>query len=145
MATEPEQVEYLYAIATGVADDSRFDTGPHVVRFRITRKTSRRIYYVRAERGHQRPDGTWCPVTEIGYIDRQAIERDGEIRRRSAGWWEVDGTLYLRPPELPDQTPRPDLGELKAAMAAAHPDRGGTDAEFIAARARYENARDGAR
>ena len=26
-------------------------------------------------------------------------------------------------------------------MAAAHPDRGGTDAEFIAARNRYENAR----
>ncbi|MFJ5090000.1 hypothetical protein [Streptomyces sp. NPDC088674] len=34
-----------------------------------------------------------------------------------------------------------EVRRLRAAMAAAHPDRGGTDAEFIAARSRYENAR----
>ncbi|WP_435246382.1 zinc finger domain-containing protein [Streptomyces sp. NRRL F-5630] len=38
---------------------------------------------------------------------------------------------------------RPDaeLRRLRAAMADAHPDRGGTDEQFIAARTAYENAR----
>ena len=35
----------------------------------------------------------------------------------------------------------PDLHRLKAQMAAAHPDRGGSNAAFIAARARYVAAR----
>jgi hypothetical protein len=34
-----------------------------------------------------------------------------------------------------------NIAELKSAMAAAHPDRGGTNADFIAARARYVAAR----
>jgi hypothetical protein len=38
--------------------------------------------------------------------------------------------------------PQPSLlSELKAAMAAAHPDRGGSSEAFIAARARYVAAR----
>ncbi|MFJ4418238.1 hypothetical protein [Streptomyces sp. NPDC088925] len=39
---------------------------------------------------------------------------------------------------------RPDaeLRRLRAAMADAHPDRGGTDEQFIAARTRYENAKE---
>ena len=36
----------------------------------------------------------------------------------------------------------PDLGALKAAMASAHPDRGGSSAAFIEARARYVAVRD---
>lgn len=43
-------------------------------------------------------------------------------------------TLLRRP------TP-PSLPELRAAMADAHPDRGGSDEAFIAARQRYERAR----
>jgi hypothetical protein len=38
-------------------------------------------------------------------------------------------------------TPPPDLPALKAEMAAAHPDRGGSNAAFIEARARYVAAR----
>jgi hypothetical protein len=34
-----------------------------------------------------------------------------------------------------------DLAQLKAEMAASHPDRGGTSAAFIAARQRYVAAR----
>ncbi|MBH0245845.1 hypothetical protein I3W98_28000, partial [Streptomyces cavourensis] len=49
--------------------------------------------------------------------------------------------LHLNPPEIPSQPKPPSLAELKAAMAAAHPDRGGTDEAFIAARVRYERAR----
>ncbi|WP_330173045.1 hypothetical protein OG875_05200 [Streptomyces sp. NBC_01498] len=128
MNKAPETIEFLYGVDSSVNDDSRFYEPPRVVQFRITRKTARRIYYLRRAGWPER------------YVDRQTIERDGEIRRRSAGWWEPDGTLYLTSPELPDYTSRPDIGELKAAMAAAHPDRGGTDAAFIAARTRFERA-----
>jgi hypothetical protein len=34
------------------------------------------------------------------------------------------------------------LPELKQAMADAHPDRGGTDEAFIAARQRYQKAKE---
>jgi hypothetical protein len=37
----------------------------------------------------------------------------------------------------PKAQPLPDIAALKAEMAAAHPDRGGTDAAFIEARKRY--------
>ena len=37
----------------------------------------------------------------------------------------------------PEEPAPPDLRELKAAMAAAHPDKGGSSAAFIAARAAY--------
>ena len=36
---------------------------------------------------------------------------------------------------------KPGLGQLKATMLAAHPDKGGSDGEFIAARRTYERAR----
>lgn len=124
-------VEFLYGIEAG--HEELNDWVPaRVVSFRITKKTPRRIYYTRETLGTRRL---------VGFVDRQAIERDGQVRRRSSGWWEPDSTVYLEPPELPSAAPRPDLGELRAAMAAAHPDRGGTDAEFIAARERYERAR----
>lgn len=131
MSAEPEQVEFLYGVDSSVADDSRFYKPPHVVKFRITKKTPKRIYYARRDGGQSAP---------TGFVDRQRIEADGEIYSRTRGWWAPDFHLYLAPPEL-EQVAKPDLGELKAAMAAAHPDRGGTDAEFIAARNRYERAR----
>jgi len=34
----------------------------------------------------------------------------------------------------------PDLKRLKREMADAHPDRGGTDEQFVAARQRYKQA-----
>ena len=37
--------------------------------------------------------------------------------------------------------PKPDIPALKAAMVAAHPDKGGSAAAFIKARAKYVAAR----
>ncbi|WP_406004399.1 hypothetical protein [Streptomyces sp. NBC_00987] len=133
MTAAPERVEFLYGIDASVSDDSRYYQPPRVVRFRITKKTPKRIYYVRRERtpGEQ----------EIGYVNRQQLEADGEIYNHGAGgWWAPDFHLHLNPPVL-EQARKPDLGELKAAMAAVHPDRGGTNEQFIAARTRYQRAR----
>ncbi|WP_399554190.1 hypothetical protein OG582_40395 (plasmid) [Streptomyces anulatus] len=114
--------EYLYELW-----DANWDDGPlgnyKVLRYEITKKTPKRIYFVMNGRS--------------GFVDRPRIEADGEIlhgytRRR----------LHLNPPEIPSQRKSPSLPELKQAMADAHPDRGGTDEAFIAARARYERARD---
>lgn len=130
--TEAGAVEYLYGVATGRYDADDEWQPASVVSFRITRKTPKRIYYVRSER---------IPGdVVIGYVDRLRLEADGEVCNRSAGWWSPDYRLYLTPPVL-EQPAVPDLGGLKAAMAAAHPDRGGTDEAFIAARGRYERAR----
>ncbi|MDX3232926.1 hypothetical protein [Streptomyces sp. ME19-01-6] len=124
MSAAPEKVECLYAIDAG--DVLR------VIRFPVVKKTAKRIYY----------DVTgWVSRASIRFVDRQTIERDGEIRRRSGGWWEKDGHLYLNEPALPDYDQKPNLAELKAAMATAHPDRGGSNEAFIVARERYEKAR----
>jgi hypothetical protein len=129
MTAAPAPVEFLYGIDLGVSDDSRFYEPPRIVRFRITKKTPKRIYYLRRD---------WSDRQR--FVDRLALERDGQVTRKSGGWWESDLTLYLAPPAL-EQARKPDLTDLKAAMADAHPDRGGTDEAFIAARARYERAR----
>jgi hypothetical protein len=129
-------VEYLYAIQAEhhEGDDSRFYVPKTVITFRVTRKTPKRIYYIRSEgRG------------DVGYIDRHEIEAAGEIWRKSAGWWEADARLYLQPPVLEVYAPAPDLGQLKAAMRAAHPDMGGSEAAFLEAHERYERARVNAR
>lgn len=119
-----EHAEYLYELW-----DANWDDGPcgnyQILRHQITRKTARRIYFTYSTGGH-RP----------GYVDRQKIEADGEIYH---GY--TLRRLHLAPPEIPHQPKPPSLPELRKAMAAAHPDRGGTDAEFIAARQRYERAR----
>lgn len=128
----PEPVEFLYGIDSSVADDSRFYEPPHVVRFRITKKTPKRIYYVVSE--------DWEARTRTGFVDRQRIEADGEIYQRNRHWSARDFHLHLSPPEL-QQHAKPNLAALRADMAAAHPDRGGSDEAFIAARTRYETAR----
>lgn len=128
---ETVPVEFLYGIEAGHWEGNDDVWVPHrVVSFRITKKTPKRIYYVARDWGQP----------EIRFVDRQRLEADGEIWRRSAQWWEPDIRLYLNPPVI-EQAVKPDLAELKAAMAAAHPDRGGSDTEFIAARQRYERAR----
>lgn len=126
MTTTPATTESLYGIDSTVHDDSRFYEPPHVVKFPVVRKTPKRVYY--EINGRTR------------FVNRQVLEADGKVFRRSGGWWESDLTVYLTEPAI-QQPQRPNLGELKAAMAAAHPDRGGTDTEFIAARQRYEQAR----
>lgn len=131
--TTPAPVEFLYGIEAGRYDGNDSWQPQHVVAFRITKKTSRRIYYdANLLGGHP---------ARIRYIDRQTIEARGEITRKAGHWFEPDLQLYTQPPQIFPPQWRLDLPRLKAEMAAAHPDRGGTDAEFIAARQRYEQAR----
>lgn len=130
-------VEYLYGTRVEWPDD-----GPEIreaVPFRVIRKTAKRVYYVRQHHHGGRKT--------IGFVDRKALERDGEVTRRSGHWWERDfrlfGTLDAAEAHLGigQYAPKaPDLARLKQEMAAAHPDRGGTAEEFIAARGRYERA-----
>jgi hypothetical protein len=126
-------VEYLYAVAAGHFDGNDDWVDAAVTSFRITRRTAKRVYYVRRERGGE---------VEIGYVDRRRLEEAGEVVNRGAGgWWAPDHHLYAAPPVLEPARPEPpDVRELKAAMHSAHPDRGGTDEAFIAARERYERA-----
>ncbi|MFE9812446.1 hypothetical protein [Streptomyces sp. NPDC005548] len=132
------KVEYLYAIEAEhyQGDDNRLYVPKRVITFRIVRKTPKRIYYLRHERRGR---------SDVGYIDRLQIEADGELFRKSAGWWEVDARLYLEAPELEEYAPAPDLDALKAAMRTAHPDVGGSHEAFLEAHERYERARVNAR
>lgn len=120
----PAEREFLYELW-----DANWDDGPlgnyQILAHPITKKTARRIYFTYSTGGH-------C----TGYVDRQRIEADGAIYH---GY--TLRRLHLTPPEIPHQPNPPSLPELRKAMADAHPDRGGSDAEFIAARARYERAR----
>jgi hypothetical protein len=133
-------VEYLYGTLHYWPDDGLGTEVREVVPFRITRKTSRRVYYVRHEYG---PGDV-----ETGYVDRVVLERDGRVWRRSAGWWADDSELYATREAaeaslgLAGEATRgvPDLRQLRREMADAHPDRGGTNEEFMAARERYQRA-----
>lgn len=137
MTTEVSAVEYLYGTRVEWPDD-----GPEIreaVPFRVTRKTAKRVYYVRQQyRGGRET---------IGFVDREALERDGEVIRRSGHWWEDDFRLFAELDAAEEHigigrhAPKaPDLAQLKQEMAAAHPDRGGTAEEFMAARGKYERA-----
>jgi hypothetical protein len=143
-------VEYLYARDRYGCDDSGDYYGPcpcralprqeawqyHLVPFRITKKTAKRIYYVRRESRH-------ADELEVGFVDRQKLEVDGEVSNRGVHWSQVDSHLYAAtdPPEG-WQRWRPaestvELSRLRVEMADAHPDRGGSAAAFMEARRRY--------
>jgi hypothetical protein len=129
--TAPEKVEFLYGIHPGRHDANGDWRTPQIIAFRVTKKTPRRVYY----------DASQCGSRYgVRFVDRHRLETDGEVTRRGGQWYEPDLTVHLQPPQL---WPPVELGlaALKAEMAAAHPDRGGSDAEFIAARQRYEKAR----
>lgn len=131
MTSTPEKVEFLYGIQGGQFDGDDVWQPEKVVAFRVTKKTPRRVYYdAELLAGHH---------AHIRFVDRHRLEADGKVTRKSGGWWEPDLTVYLQPPAVwpPIEL---DLAALKAEMAAAHPDRGGTDEAFIAARRRYERA-----
>lgn len=129
--TAPEKVEFLYGVQAGQYDGNDDWRAAKVVAFRVTKKTPRRIYYdANLLNGRH---------AQVRYVDRQALEARGEVTRRSGAWWESDLTVYAQPPQTWPPVERA-LAALKAEMHAAHPDRGGSDAEFIAARQRYEQA-----
>lgn len=135
--TDPSSVEHLYGIMRGWSEE---DIPARVVAFRVTKKTAKRVYYIRRP-GWPGED----PV--IGSVDRQALEADGHVDNRGVHWAESDSTLYAAPPELTHKPPpapdvRAELSRLKAEMADSHPDRGGTSAGFSAARRRYKQALD---
>jgi hypothetical protein len=142
--SDARRVEYLYGHT-----NSSFSP----VRFRVTKKTAKRIYYIRHaeyldEHGEPRRDVRGNDYGS-GYVDRQKLEADGSVKNRGVHWSAPDYHLYpsfealmgdrCREPE------KPDLAQLKAAMTAAHPDKGGTSAAFIAARKAYVEARRRAR
>jgi hypothetical protein len=71
--------------------------------------------------------------------------RDGYIWARAEwpkGSNRYSGTHYSFPVDQIEAAPRKGLSlkTLKAKMVAAHPDKGGSAAKFIAARAAYEAA-----
>ncbi len=116
----------------------------HGYKFRITKKTKKRVFYCREPLPIEESEYTdirfLAHTDEIGVVDRQKLEQEGEVYNM-AHCWNDDFHLYRVPPSLREEEPFPDLRELKAAMAAAHPDRGGSSEAFIKARARYEAAR----
>lgn len=120
--TAPVPAEFLYELW-----DANWDDGPlgnyKILRHPIRKKTPTRIYFTYLN-------------GRTGFVDRQRIETDGEIYHGS-----TLSRLHLTPPEIPSRPTPPSLPELRAAMADAHPDRGGSDKAFIAARQRYERAR----
>jgi hypothetical protein len=138
-ATDAGPVEYLYGTCYYVPDDARMPEERRVIQFRITRRTAKRIYYIRRERGH---DGA-----DIGFVSREALERDGRASNGAVHWSASDSDLYATR-ELAEAAlfgdrrakSSPDLRQLRREMADARPDRGGTNEAFIAARERYERA-----
>ena len=62
---------------------------------------------------------------------RYFTSREAYAAAYAAKWGRRDGGI-VKPP---------DLGSLKQAMAAAHPDRGGSNAAFIEARKAYTDAK----
>jgi hypothetical protein len=143
-ATTTGDTVNLFAIEFGYYDHgARHWVHSKIVRLPVVKTTPRRIYFLRSSE----PD-----EFETGYLDRQTFE--------SRGWVYSSryNKIYATPPKVPNdkpfipRPPRPEdqhatvtveeLKQLKAAMRAAHPDLGGTDAEFIRARERYVLARD---
>jgi hypothetical protein len=125
------------------------------VRFRITKRTSKRVFYIRNEEcldQHGEPLGLGNILRlndeRFGYVDCLKLEADGEVYNHGVHWCEPDFHLHISLGHLlsgfaryRDQDDKPiDLRQLKAEMAAAHPDRGGSNAAFIAARERYLGA-----
>jgi hypothetical protein len=129
-STDSKRIEYLY--------------GTGLCRFQIIKKTRRRIFYLKQGEyinQHGEPTGdleypSWeRDYDSVGFIDRQKLEATGKVQYLYASLQD-----YLDEWRRGDISPPPDLRQLKAEMAAAHPDRGGSNTAFIAARERYLGA-----
>jgi hypothetical protein len=151
-ATDSRVVEYLYSVDRH--DEGWGSWGSSIKRYRIVKRTKARVFYARSfERIdiHGEPDPRYPPSRrfgsdEIGFVDRQKLEADGEVTNKGRHWSSDDYKLYASLDDMlarhrgPDDNP-PDLAALKEAMAAAHPDRGGSNEAFIKARRIYVDAR----
>jgi hypothetical protein len=87
----------------------------------------------------------WTSETPRQRLQVLAV-RDGHAWCRAEwpkGAGQFGGTHYTFPIAAVEAAPRrgANLKALKAAMVAAHPDKGGSAAAFIAARAAYEARR----
>jgi hypothetical protein len=136
-STDAGAVEYVFGTNLYYPDDWTVSEVREAVPYRVTRKTARRVYYLRDELHGQ-----------AGYVDREALERDGFAVRRSARWHEHDSTVYATREAAEHAlgldkpaAATPDLRQLRLDMANAHPDRGGDPEQFAAARKRYERAK----
>ena len=154
-AKDSKSAEYLY----GSWYDNE-DCEHYFYRFRITRKTAKRIFYLRQE---ERIDASGEPVVneypnirstsdrdnQVGFVDRQELETKGEVYNHGRHWCYSDFHLHASLRGLLSRFVRyneadsdePNLRQLKTEMAAAHPDRGGSNTAFIEARKRYVEAR----
>jgi hypothetical protein len=137
-------VEYLYAYTDG---GDMGDGSP--IRYRITKKTAKRIFFLQdfefldMSGNPESPDQITVD-RGASSVDRRQLEQDGEIwcrPMRKRLYLTFEGCVAWRSKYKTAQIPEADLHELKMAMAAAHPDRGGSSAAFIAARARYMAAK----
>jgi hypothetical protein len=158
--TESKSVEYLYS-RNGFVSDQTSEYVEWVCRFPIIKKTAKRIYYSDADEEIDELSGEpiskdyggICSLDEakIGFVDRQELEANGEVCNRGRHWSANDYKLYASLKALKNSRRRSDddeeidLPKLKAAMAAAHPDRGGSNAAFIEARRAYVEAKRNAR
>jgi hypothetical protein len=117
-------------------------------RYRIIRRTAKRIFFVKREEDHEVRTGfidrrfvfdEW-PMSERAlddFLDEIIVDDKGKRARRGRRY-----CVWTKPkPDWLPKTKPIDLKALKVAMAAAHPDHGGSSAAFIAARDAYEAAK----
>jgi hypothetical protein len=124
--SDAKAIEYIYAWGR---------------KYQVFKKTKTRVYYNKFEDGDWQATSPSFSTNKTCFVERAHLEmpddQDYWIDRKGRKRYRW---LYLRPQQRKQEAPV-SLGELKAAMAAAHPDHGGTSAAFIEARRRYVEAR----
>jgi hypothetical protein len=124
--SDAKAIEYIYAWGR---------------KYQVFKKTKTRVYYNKFEDGDWQATAPSLSTVRTCFVERAHLElpddQDYWIDRKGRQRYRW---LYLRPPQRKQEAPV-SLGELKAEMVAAHPDRGGTSAAFIEARRRYIEAR----
>jgi hypothetical protein len=141
--TDARPTEYLFAEHSYDPDWPPYERVWSIRAFPIVRKTKKRIYYklrwlewIREIDAPDLSEPQGIRVVDmrleeaIAFADREELERTGRTTKYGGNWGSVlrdDYELFLKPPAARDLEPEiPDLRQLKAAMAAAHPDRGGS-------------------
>jgi hypothetical protein len=143
-SSDAHAVEYLYEVG-----------GSQLVRYRITRIRKKRIFYLKDFEyldDNGVPTGKWDwhaeqwgPENKVGFVARVRVDLAEPNDRYFQYFTSLPAALAYRAAQRrlygASTGPAVDLKALKAKMAAAHPDHGGTSAAFIAARREYVAAR----